>query len=83
MSSWQFRSMQLAFVRVHLFFIGCRRSKSLCKFIEQNTYSAANELMLVHKQRILDLNVYLVKQFYSSKQNITFVSMTDVYDTRA
>ena len=44
-------------------------------------YSAAT--FLVCKHRIVDLNVYLVKQFYGNKQNITFVSMTDdVYDTR-
>ena len=46
-------------------------------------YSAAIET-LVCKHWIIDLNVYLVKQFYGNKQNITFVSMTgDVYDTRA
>ena len=47
-------------------------------------YSATIETLLACKQRIVDLNVYLVKQFYGNKQNITFVSMTDdVYDTRA
>ena len=47
-------------------------------------YSAAIETLLVCKHWIVDLNVYLVKQFYSNKQNITFMSMTDdVYDTRS
>ena len=45
-------------------------------------YSAAIETLLVCKHRIVDLNIYLVKQFYGNKQNITFVSMTDdVYNT--
>ena len=35
-------------------------------------------------ETLLFCNVYLVKQFYSDKQNITFVAMTDdVYDTHA
>ena len=52
--------------------------------MEQHTYSAAIETLLVCKHWIVDLNVYLAKQIYGNKQNITFVSMTDnVYDTRA
>ena len=47
-------------------------------------YSAARETLLVCKHSIVNLTVYLVKQFYSNKQNITCVSMTDdVYDTHA
>ena len=47
-------------------------------------YFAAIETLFVCKHWIVDLNVYLIKQFYSNTQNITFVSMTgDVYNTRA
>ena len=47
-------------------------------------YSVTIETLLVCKHSIVDLNVYLVKQFYGNKQNITFISMTDnVYDTHA
>ena len=53
-----------------------------CDVKKQHTYSAAIETLLVCKHRIVDLNVYLVKQFYVKKQNITLVSITDdVYDT--
>ena len=55
-----------------------------CDIIEQHTYSTAIEMLLVCKHWIVDLNVYLVKQFYINKQNITFVSRTDdVYDNYA
>ena len=47
-------------------------------------YSVTIETLLVCKHSIVDLNVYLVKQFYGTKHNVTFVSMTDdVYDTHA
>ena len=52
--------------------------------VKEHTYSAAIETVLVCKYWIVDLNVYLVKQFFGNKQNITFVSMTDdVYNTHA
>ena len=64
--------------------IGCRKSKKMCDVKEQHTYSAAIETLLVCEHWIVDLNVYLVKQFYGNKQSITFVSITDnVYYTRA
>ena len=76
MSSWQFRRLRLSFVRVHHFWLAVVK--------EQHTCSAAIETLLVCKHWIADLNVYLVKQLYGNKQNITFVSMTDdVYDTHA
>ena len=47
-------------------------------------YSASIETVLVCKHWLVGLNVYLVKQFYGNKQNITFMSTTiDVYYTRA
>ena len=74
--------MWLAVVRVHLFLLPVVVQFFLY-VIEQHTYSAAIEMLLVCKHWIVDFNVYLVKQFYGNKQNIKFVSMTDVYDTRA
>ena len=65
--------------------IGCRKSAFLFGDVkEQHTYSAAIETLLVCKHWIVDLSVYLVKQLYGNKNNITFVSMTDdAYDMSA
>ena len=43
--------------------IGCRKSTFCGDVIEQYTYSAAIETLLVCKHCIIDLNVCLVKQF--------------------
>ena len=86
MSCWQFRSIRLAVVKVHLFLLVVERIilVFVCDFREQHTYSAAIETLLYCKHLTVDLNAYLVKQFYGNKHNITFVSMTDDdYDTRA